>query len=144
MAEALLHALEEAERAWRLSNPAFQAKLAKWNQKNDSAKARQRAAEIAKRQRKTKDDGEDNGGADESTDEFDPDDPSPGFSFANFKTTYSKTELEEDLAGLHRASIKPSLIQALRRGIAVHHDGMNKAYRSLVERYVTADPHNGY
>ena len=70
---------------------------------------------------------------------FDPEDPSPQFSFAGTVTSaYTKEELLEDIGSLSWSSTPEFLKRALRRGIAVHHSGMNKTYRVLVERSVSS------
>jgi hypothetical protein len=84
-------------------------------------------------------DGEDQGGGpaempDSSWESsFDPDDPQVQFSFAGVGK-YSLQELEDEVQELARWSgVADWILQALRRGIAIHHAGMNKAYRSLIE-----------
>jgi hypothetical protein len=67
---------------------------------------------------------------------FDPDDPQMQFSFAGMGK-YSLQELEDEIQDLARWSgVSEWILSALRRGIAIHHAGMNKAYRSLIEAYV--------
>jgi hypothetical protein len=49
---------------------------------------------------------------------------------------YPREELDEDIRELARWSgVSSWILSALKRGIAIHHSGMNKAYRSLIERY---------
>ncbi|KAG8825176.1 hypothetical protein FRC19_011970 [Serendipita sp. 401] len=65
---------------------------------------------------------------------FDPDAPSEEFSFINWGTRYSANELDEDIKHLERYSTTPRfLLECLRRGLAVHHSGLPKGYRVLVE-----------
>ncbi|KAI1382467.1 P-loop containing nucleoside triphosphate hydrolase protein [Hypoxylon crocopeplum] len=63
---------------------------------------------------------------------FDPDAPILQFSFAD-STKISKSELEERLNTLKPHNIRPHFIEALRRGLGVHHAGMNRQYRQVVE-----------
>ncbi|KAI1213214.1 P-loop containing nucleoside triphosphate hydrolase protein [Annulohypoxylon truncatum] len=63
---------------------------------------------------------------------FDPDAPLSQFSFAD-TTKMTQAELDERLDTLRGHNIKPYLIRALRRGLAVHHAGMNRQYRQVVE-----------
>ena len=49
------------------------------------------------------------------------------------KTTYDKASLESALDSLSWTTTPRWAIEAIRRGIAVHHSGMNKGYRNLVE-----------
>jgi replicative superfamily II helicase len=67
---------------------------------------------------------------------FDPEDPSPQFSFAGRGEVYTKAEMDDDLGWVN---LEPWLIDGLRRGIAVHHAGMQKRYRGVVERSVFLD-----
>lgn len=64
---------------------------------------------------------------------FDPDAPLPDFSFVGRCNT---KELQDDIDDLWNMKEKSWEIQALRRGIAVHHAGMKKQYRSLIEKWV--------
>ncbi|KAK1992440.1 hypothetical protein LX36DRAFT_674554, partial [Colletotrichum falcatum] len=63
---------------------------------------------------------------------FDPEAPLPQFSFAD-TTKIMQEELEERIHSLDHQGIHPTFIHALRRGLAVHHAGMNRNYRQLVE-----------
>ncbi|KAI9511439.1 P-loop containing nucleoside triphosphate hydrolase protein [Russula earlei] len=137
MATHLLNTLEEAEELWRVQSPEWKLKVAKW----EAWKARQKkngrvAHKAAARKRNPDEDDippsqQDQHHSWESY--FDPQDPSPRFSFAG-ASSYSKEELREDVASLSWTSTPGFLFEALRRGIAVHHSGMNKTYRVLVER----------
>lgn len=60
-------------------------------------------------------------------DSFDPDAPIDRFSFAD-SSKITKVELEKLFASLKYAVKKPFL-DALRRGLGVHHAGMNRRYR---------------
>jgi hypothetical protein len=63
---------------------------------------------------------------------FDPEAPQADFSFANPKNL-QKAELEEYVRGLRWKHVKVELIDLLKRGIGVHHAGMNRKYRQCVE-----------
>ncbi|TFK74040.1 P-loop containing nucleoside triphosphate hydrolase protein [Pluteus cervinus] len=63
---------------------------------------------------------------------FDPADYLAEYSFADFRK-YTKEELQQDCASLTRWGIPKDLVTALKRGIGVHHSGMNRKYRQLVE-----------
>jgi superfamily II RNA helicase len=63
---------------------------------------------------------------------FDPTAPQAEFSFANPKQL-QKAELEEFIRQLRRKNIREELIDLLKRGIGVHHAGMNRKYRQCVE-----------
>lgn len=135
MAEDLLRDLVRAEEKWRKVSPEWKRKIAKWEEWKAGAKHRQKLALQAKKAKKDPD----SSGPTETQSSsweasFDPEDPSPQFSFAN-TTKYPKAEMEEAINGLVRwGNVKDWVVKALLRGIAVHHAGMNKQYRSLVER----------
>jgi ATP-dependent RNA helicase DDX60 len=61
---------------------------------------------------------------------FNPAAPVEMFSFAD-KTKFSNTELEETLASLKGENIDENFIDAIRRGLGVHHAGMNRKYRQM-------------
>ncbi|KAI1263662.1 P-loop containing nucleoside triphosphate hydrolase protein [Xylariaceae sp. FL1019] len=63
---------------------------------------------------------------------FDPEEALPEFSFAN-GMKLSKEELNEMIASLDDEKVQQDLLIALRRGIGVHHSGMNRRYRQVVE-----------
>jgi hypothetical protein len=135
----LLSTLQDAERQWRATSPVWQQKLRDWDIWKSRSKERERLAEMQKKLKKRPDAGDESrsGAGDyswEST--FNPDDPASEFSFAGAHTTYSKADLDHDIRDLSRwTTAPPWALEALARGIAVHHAGMNKKYRSLIERY---------
>ncbi|EXL39954.1 hypothetical protein FOCG_17456 [Fusarium oxysporum f. sp. radicis-lycopersici 26381] len=63
---------------------------------------------------------------------FDPEAPLDHFSFADTKTMQKK-DLDDLLIRLNPKKVQPWLIDALRRGLGVHHAGMNLQYRRSVE-----------
>ncbi|PBK61939.1 hypothetical protein ARMSODRAFT_1025280 [Armillaria solidipes] len=136
VAGLLLRGLLKAETAWKSSSPEWQRKCQQWQKWQDSSKARIREENRAKKS-KRKPDPDDveppaatEAPAWEST--FDPDAPLDNFSFAGH---YSAEDLDEAIDGVWSEywKSKPVLLAALRRGIAVHHSGLGKGYRSLVE-----------
>ncbi|KAG9094747.1 hypothetical protein FS749_011922 [Ceratobasidium sp. UAMH 11750] len=129
-AKALLATLIKSEREWRETDPRWIEKLKQWEAWKANSKARERDAQRASRQKK------DDAREEEPTSWqslFDPNEPAPEFSFANTKSGYSKDELRKDIHSLKWQKTPEYLISALKRGIAVHHAGMPKGYRSLVE-----------
>ncbi|KAG8944708.1 hypothetical protein FRC04_001607 [Tulasnella sp. 424] len=131
MAKHLMYELKNAERRWKESSPQWQTKLAKWEAWLAASKQRQRASERAK---KTKpQDIEIPMDTKSWEDSFDPDDPLPEFSFAGPWSTYSKSEMEEDIEVLKGVGVQLWAMEALKLGIAVHHAGMSRKYRNLVE-----------
>jgi len=138
MAAHILDTLEKAEEDWRAQSPQWKAKVGKWKAWQARQKNKERVTQKAAAQRRDRDD--DGAGSIPQQSEghswesyFDPKDPSPQFSFAG-ASSYSKEELLADIASLSWTSTPDFLFRALWRGIAVHHSGMNKSYRVLVER----------
>jgi len=129
---SLLETLEATESEWKKTSPEWNRKIRAWEAWEAKAKARERQAD-----RESKNKREDNLGLpdEEGTSwysSFDPAEPIEQFSFSNPRA-YSKVDLKKDLAELS-GLVQPQILLALKRGIAVHHSGMNKGYRALVER----------
>jgi hypothetical protein len=140
MAQEVLQALETAEVKWRSSSPEWQKKLKDWEAWKALSARRAHAAEKQKRQKKDPDDVVGLPTEDVSWESsFNPADPSPQFSFADSRK-YSRRELEDDLEEFAWTSTPQWAYDALKRGIGVHHSGMNKAYRDAVERQVHIFP----
>ncbi|OIW22905.1 P-loop containing nucleoside triphosphate hydrolase protein [Coniochaeta ligniaria NRRL 30616] len=137
----LLGTLEETEAEYRKNSSEWAAKVAefeKWKKSREKAKFKP-----PKATRKGKgDDDEGNSRLDLAREEanrdtspwesFDPDAPLAEFSLADM-TKISKEELESHLNSLKWQRCKPELLNALRRGLGVHHAGMNRQYRQAVE-----------
>ena len=139
MAQALLDVLELSEARWRETNPEWKRKIKQWELWVSKAKERERQVERLKKAKKDENDGPSATAESEATWEasFDPEDPSPQFSFAGMSPVFTREDLEEEIRSLARWSSAPEwALKGLRRGIGVHHSGMNKHYRTLVERCV--------
>ncbi|KAG8960836.1 hypothetical protein FRC03_006079 [Tulasnella sp. 419] len=133
MAIAILKDLQEAEEEWRKTSTEWHKKIKEWEAWKANAKLRAQEAERAAKIRP--DEGASLADIPEGTwhANFDPSDPSPEFSFAGLR--YGRKELDEDIKQLKWGSPpKEWTIRALARGIAVHHAGMPKNYRSLIEK----------
>ncbi|OAL47370.1 P-loop containing nucleoside triphosphate hydrolase protein [Pyrenochaeta sp. DS3sAY3a] len=142
--------LEKSEIAWKDANASWKEKLAKFEKFNKEQNAIKAKFKDGKRTGKNKgkrgsDDkgGEGNvsklnrerevGSAEHSKwDAFDPHAPINGFHFANAKKLL-QSELDEYKRQLRERGIADWLISALSRGIGVHHAGMNRKYRQVVE-----------
>lgn len=61
---------------------------------------------------------------------FDPDQPLPRFSFADSRACPSE-DLEGLLKRLRWSNLHPTFINGLKRGVGVHHAGMNRQYRQV-------------
>ncbi|KAG9050595.1 hypothetical protein FS837_004120 [Tulasnella sp. UAMH 9824] len=131
MARRLLKELKSAEKEWKESSTQYQNKLAKWKDWVAASKQKKKVSGRAKKTKSQEDEILMEANSWEQT--FDPDDPLPEFSFAGQWTSYSKSELKEDIDDLKRAGVQPWAMDALKVGIAVHHAGMNRKYRTLIE-----------
>ncbi|KAI0034854.1 hypothetical protein K488DRAFT_44574 [Vararia minispora EC-137] len=131
---SITSALSAAEKRWRNTSPEWKRKIEQWQRWKMGAKDRQRRAEKLKSLKKSAED-EPTPTEDESWESsFDPDDPSPQFCFVGSYAAFSKSDLEKEIEDMRWRGIPQWALNGLRRGIAVHHAGMNRAYRSLVER----------
>jgi hypothetical protein len=136
----LLDDLVAAEKRWKELSPAWKTKLAKWEEwKRDQEKLSRKR--IPKASKKGAADGDmsraermrEAASAEVSPFEsFNPDAPVDGFHVANVKKLSAAT-FEEYAVQLRRRDVAEWLIMALRRGIGVHHAGMNRKYRQVCE-----------
>jgi superfamily II RNA helicase len=141
IAYTLLGQLVKAESKYK-EGPQWK-KLMDGFEKYTQLKEKKASKKPAKPSKKSKDD-DDEGGSktdrmrDESSegasiyDLFDPEAPQADFSFANPKHL-ENAKLDEYIRQLRRKYIKEELIELLKRGIGVHHAGMNRKYRQCVE-----------
>lgn len=136
MAQSILEVLEVSEERWRETNPEWKRKIRQWEAWVSRAKERERQAERLKKVKK--DDDKSAGAAEPETSweaSFNPEEPSPQFSFAGMSPAFTKEDLDAEIHSLSRWNSAPDwALNGLRRGIGVHHSGMNKHYRTLVER----------
>ncbi|KAI0002287.1 hypothetical protein BJV74DRAFT_876690 [Russula compacta] len=138
MAAHILDTLESAEEVWRAQSPEWKHKIRRLEAWKARQKNKERAAQKAAARKRDLDDEVAQQTEDYSWESyFDPQDPSPRFSFAG-ASAYPKEELLADIASLRwtpcQTKIPEYIFRALRRGIAVHHSGMHMAYTALVER----------
>jgi hypothetical protein len=134
IATRLLNVLEKAEKVWREQSPEWKCKVSQWEAWQVRQKNKKREAQKAAARKRDPDDEDPQRSEDHSWESyFDPKDPSPQFSFAA-ASAYPKKDLLADIDSIKWTSTPEFLFRALRRGIAVHHSGMNKVYRVLVER----------
>ena len=135
MCQKLLKDLTIAETEWKKCSPEWQRKIARWELWKSQAALRARQTERLARRKNP--DTEGDAMQSESTSwesSFSPNDPLPQFSFGDRTSAYSKADLEKEISALQRWSSVPQwALNALRRGVGVHHAGMNKRYRSLLE-----------
>ena len=105
------------------------------------AKQREKQKERAGKQKPAEGDGPQDIASETSWEaSFDPSEPSKDFSFAGNYINVSREDVDSEIARLAKWSgVDKRALAALKRGIGIHHAGMNKAYRGLVERYPSGD-----
>ena len=140
MGKHIYNQLANAEKTFKEKDATWQQKMKAWNQWKTQAKGRERAAAREKRNTgRLKADLElrvQSENPNERWENFDPDAPLEDFSMLNTKAPYSIQELLEDCNQIKWAGTPAWAILCLRRGIGVHHSGMSKAYRALLEMHV--------
>ena len=144
--------LEIKEVAWKNTNKPWKEKVAQFERFKKEETAMKVKFKSGKRAGKNKQRGSDNkdsefgdekvskvarereaGSTEHSKwDGFDPRFPINGFHFANAKKLL-QSELDEYKRQLRERGVAEWLISALSRGIGVHHAGMNRKYRQVVE-----------
>ncbi|KAI0529833.1 hypothetical protein GGR58DRAFT_495528 [Xylaria digitata] len=130
--EFILGQLQSAEKTWKGSNRGWQKNIKDynlWKASKDKRKTPKKNTEKLTKQEKMQEEAN----ADVSRwESFDPEKPLEQFSFAdNSRLLWSK--LKSYIHSLHDENIRPHFFSALERGIAVHHAGMNRRYRQVVE-----------
>jgi ATP-dependent RNA helicase DDX60 len=150
IAQSVVEELELKETVFKTTSPAWKKKLAefeRWSKDQEAAKARARAPRKQPKSKARSGDGEGDEDARESKFErdldaknvevskwagFNPTAPVEGFHFADPKKLVP-SELEHYQRQLRYRKVNEWLIQALSRGVGVHHAGMNRKYRQIVE-----------
>lgn len=140
--QRLIQQLEAAETKYKLTNPTWKKKVKAFEewQKLGAAKKQEMKATSGK---KGKQNADEDGGSkvdrmqDASSDTnpfegFDPLDPVEGYHFAA-KHKETTQELERHFRVMRKRNLPEWLMDGLKRGIGVHHSGMNRKYRYVVE-----------
>lgn len=137
--------LAAAERKYRETSPAWRSKIAEfeaWKKAREAAKAKTSKAKVTSKGagRRGTEDGDEQGKVQSQREaasreaskweSFDVNGPLAQFSFAD-NTKISREELEERLRRIPADAVRPQLLAALRRGLGVHHSGMNRQYRQV-------------
>ncbi|KAF2021325.1 DEAD/DEAH box helicase [Aaosphaeria arxii CBS 175.79] len=139
----LLKQLVETEASWKETSPKWKSDLQAWETwKKAMAKADKRGPPKVSKKKGGGGDDEVLSKADLMRDaassdaspwaSFDPENPQDGFHFAD-KRKASLEELAKYFKELIRREVPQYLLDALRRGIGIHHAGMNRKYRQVVE-----------
>lgn len=134
MAQLLVKKLKSAEAKWKQSSSSWMNKLAEVESWRKLEKARSLQRQKDMKQKKDHDAPREDASSHSWQASFNEDDPLADFSFAGRPP--SMEELEDVIQSLSNpwAGTPHWAIHALRRGIAVHHSGMSKAYRVAIEK----------
>ncbi|CAK7203494.1 hypothetical protein SEUCBS139899_006228 [Sporothrix eucalyptigena] len=143
----IVEQLRKSEVQWKETSPEWQRTLASFKKHQQEIKHLQKkAGKAPKKAKRAKNDGDDDYGPSSKLDAlredasqeggkwagFDPENPLEKFSLANYKKL-AKSELEEIIKEIKYARLDDYIIEGLRRGVAVHHSGMNRGYLQIVE-----------
>ena len=145
MCRAVMQQLTNAETHWKETSPAWKNKLAgfeKYKREQTKMGAKRPAKPASKKKGKGDEDEDPSSKAEKMQDaandeanpyaNFDPEGPIDGFHFAA-KHRAEASELSGYFYQMRRRGLPGWLMDALTRGIGVHHAGMNRKYRQVVE-----------
>lgn len=131
IAAATLNQLLEAEDVYK-KGPAWKRKMAEYEKHQQLVMKQARAAEkrAAEKRKASQDEPGDNPAEYEPHpfDSFYPDRPLEQFTFAGCRGE-GYEEVEGEIKRMRKFKTKPILLEALLRGIGVHHAGLNRRYR---------------
>ena len=143
--KVLIQNLMEAETQWKNSSPTWKAKLAgfeKWKIEQAKMAGKRQTKKLPAKKGKSNDDDDASSKMDKLQDaasddvnpyaNFDPDAPVDGFHFAS-RSKADASELYTYYDQLKWRNLPAWLTDGLQRGIGVHHAGMNRKYRQIVE-----------
>ncbi|CAI7648061.1 unnamed protein product [Penicillium glandicola] len=141
--QELLTQLQNAEAKWKEDSPVWKSKIAKWETwKTSKNSAKKKLERATKKKASGNADEEPTSKAEQAKesastdfgwlDLFDPKKPVDGFHLADLKKVTSSEFLIYSKQ-LQWRSVPQWLIDALERGIGVHHAGMNRKYRQVCE-----------
>ncbi|EAW09285.1 putative DEAD/DEAH box helicase [Aspergillus clavatus NRRL 1] len=143
IAIATLQRLVKAEEKYK-SSAQWKEELARYE---EDKKLKQKMARVEASKKKGKGrkqpHAEDEGTANEIDDDnsfferFDPERPLEQFSFARTRQ-WAWDDLLKEIERMKRHKVNPLLLEALKRGVGVHHAGLNRRYRQCVERLFRA------
>lgn len=143
VARAVVSQLEAAELQYKETNPAWKAKVSGFEQyKKDQLKSKKPVKAVSKKKGKGDEDDDPSSKLDKMQDSagdetnpyanFDPEAPVDGYHFAA-RQKAEVSELSRFFWQMNRRGLASWLTDALKRGIGVHHAGMNRKYRQVVE-----------
>lgn len=137
----LVSQLKNAEAEWRKVDPKWKSTMKQWEayMANKKKAGKFKAPKLTNQRGENGEKGEGFSKADLAREaaesegnslleSFNPEDPSIEFSFADFKK-HTKADLETDLQHFPRWNMDPFFLEGLKRGIGIHHSGLNRRYR---------------
>lgn len=143
--KAVVQQLIEAEKHWKELSPSWKAKLTgfgKWKAEQAKMAGKRQAKKVPSKKGKGDDDDDPSSKMDKIQDaasdeanpyaNFDPDAPVDGFHFAA-RHKAEASELNMYYGQMKWRGLPSWLTDGLQRGIGVHHAGMNRKYRQVVE-----------
>ncbi|PLB45008.1 DEAD/DEAH box helicase [Aspergillus steynii IBT 23096] len=137
----ILTELQEAEECWKASSPVWEKWIAGWEAWKKTEEKRAKVKPPKGKQSSNDEEGrlsrtermQESASVESSPyDSFDPDEPLSGFHLADMKCL-PRSEFDSYAKELRRRSIPEWLIDGLKRGIGVHHSGLNRKYRQVCE-----------
>lgn len=134
MCQTLMKQLTDAEANWKKTSPKWKDKLREWDEWKKEMARREKQGVRGANKGMTKQDQMREAASQEVSAfaSFNPEKPLDGFHFADNKKL-SQEELEDFAYQMRRRGVDEWLIDGLRRGIGVHHAGLNRKYRYCVE-----------
>ncbi|GAT25235.1 DEAD/DEAH box helicase [Aspergillus luchuensis] len=142
MCQHILDELEQSEARWKSSSTSWASKISEWEKWKKSEEKRPKQKKPVKGKSRSEDRDENMSRAEQMREtasaesswhaSFDPDEPISRFSLAD-KKKLAGSEFEEHAQELRKRQVSPRLIDAMKRGIGVHHAGMNRKYRQVCE-----------
>lgn len=134
MCRTIMKQLTDAEATYKQTSSKWKDKLREWDEWKKEMARRVKQGVRGANKGMTKEDQMREAASQETSsfDTFDPDKPIEGFSFADNKKM-SQTEIDGLTYDMRRRGVDEWLLDALRRGIGVHHAGMNRKYRIGIE-----------
>ena len=144
IAKAVIHRLQKAEDHWKETSPIWKLKIKgyeDWKAEKEKLGNRRPAKVVSKKKGKGDRDDDPSSKMDrlQDTDEeanpyanFDPNAPVDGFHFA-VRHRAPAAEMSQYFWQMKKRGLPPWLAIALQRGVGVHHAGMNRKYRQVVE-----------
>ncbi|KAI9757509.1 MAG: hypothetical protein M4579_003422 [Chaenotheca gracillima] len=148
--QSLLESLKSAESKWKKESKVWKRQIEEWETYKKIAEKKGKSAKGKPAQKSKKKGGEDDEGDDggdmsksdslkdsasaerNPLEHFDPNEPCEGFHFAG-KDLSQRSDLTKHFRTLRWKEVPEWLLESLLRGIGVHHAGMNRKYRQVVE-----------